>query len=377
MRILLTGGGTGGHFFPVIAVAEALRDLAREEKLAKLDLYFMAPEPYDKELLFENGITFIRNPAGKARRYFSILNIFDAFKTLYGIIKAVFQVFSIYPDVVFGKGGYASFPALFAARLLRIPVVIHESDTVPGRVNEWAGKFAKRVAVSYEEAASFFPNGKTAVTGNPLRKAILNPIKEGAAEFLKLEKNVPTILILGGSLGARIINDTVLEALPSLVERFQIIHQTGKDNFKEVRGAADAMLSESPNRSRYKPFDFINNLGIRMAAGAADIVVSRAGSTIFEIASWGLPSIIIPITDSNGDHQRKNAFAYARKGACSVIEEINLSPNLLVAEIVRIIENKEEREAMSEKAAAFGGRDAALAIAKELVSISLTHESKS
>ena len=142
MKILLTGGGTGGHVYPIIAVAEELNTIAREQKLANLELYFMSPSPYNEGILFNNKIIYKKNSAGKIRRYFSILNFFDLFVTAWGVIQSTWDIFRIYPDVVFGKGGYASFPALCAARLLRIPVVIHESDSVPGKVNLWASKFA-------------------------------------------------------------------------------------------------------------------------------------------------------------------------------------------------------------------------------------------
>ncbi|HPN89357.1 MAG TPA: glycosyltransferase, partial [Candidatus Paceibacterota bacterium] len=157
MKILFTGGGTGGHFYPVIAVAEEVKRICTEQKIVAPELYFMSDKPYNERALSDNGLKFVPVQAGKIRRYFSLMNFFDVFKTIFGSIRAIFTLFSIYPDVVFGKGGYASFPGLLAARLLRIPVVIHESDSHPGRVTLWAGKFAKRIAVSYPEAAKYFP----------------------------------------------------------------------------------------------------------------------------------------------------------------------------------------------------------------------------
>ena len=201
MKILLTGGGTGGHFYPIIAVAKAIRTISKEERLLDPTLYYMAPTQYDKRALFENGIIFEQSYAGKLRRYFSLKNFTDLFKTGIGVISALISVWRIYPDVVFGKGGYVSFPVLFAAKILGIPVIIHESDSHPGRVNLWAGKFAKRIAVSYKTAASYFPAERVAFTGNPVRKDIVEAIHEGAKEYLKLEDPVPTILILGGSQG--------------------------------------------------------------------------------------------------------------------------------------------------------------------------------
>ena len=191
MKILFTGGGTGGHFYPIIAVAEAIHSLEREKKLLEPLLYYAAPDPYDGDLLYANAITFVPTAAGKMRRYFSILNFIDMFKTAWGIARSMLRIFLLYPDVVFGKGGYASFPTLLAARVFRIPVVIHESDAVPGRVNAWAGKFAVKIAVSFPEAEKYFPKGKVAFTGNPVRKSALIPAREGVFDYLKMDPDIP------------------------------------------------------------------------------------------------------------------------------------------------------------------------------------------
>lgn len=376
MRILFTGGGSGGHFYPIIAISEEITSLVKEKRLLAPELYYMSPTPYDEGILYEHGITYKRNSAGKLRRYFSILNFFDLFRTAWGVLVSLVEVWKLYPDVVFGKGGYASFPALLAARILHIPVVIHESDTVPGRVNAWAGKFAARIAISYPEAAQYFPKGKAVVTGNPVRKEIAVPITEGAREFLKLESDIPVVLILGGSQGAAAINDVVVEGLSDLVEKFEIIHQVGAANLHEVQSTSAAVLLNSPHKIRYKAFDYLNPLAMRMAAGVASVVVSRAGSTIFEIASWGVPAILIPISDSNGDHQRENAFAYARAGAGEVIEERNLTSHVLAAELMRLATNQAAREQMRAGAKTFYKPDAAKLVAEEIVKIALSHEIK-
>lgn len=374
MKILLTGGGSGGHFYPVIAVAEALKDLQKEQHIVKPTLYYMAPEPYNKRLLFDNEIIFKKNPTGKLRRYFSLLNISDTFKTFWGVLKAIWTIFYIYPDAVFSKGGYGSFPAVFAAKLFRIPVIIHESDSVPGKTNLWAGKFAKRVAVSWPESAEYFPKEKVAFTGNPIRKSILQPIEDGAKKILKLENNLPVVLVLGGSLGAQKINDTIIDSLPEILEFCQIIHQTGKGGLKDAKSRASAILYNSEKESRYKVFDYLNDEAMRMAAGVADLVVSRAGSTIFEIANWSKPSIIIPISKSNGDHQRKNAYGYARNGACIVIEEPNLNANILTSEIKSLLADNDKLQTMSRAAQKFSRKDAARVIAQEIFNIALGHE---
>lgn len=374
MKILFTGGGTGGHFYPIIAVAEALNDQVRDRKLLEPELFYAAPDPYDRELLIANNIKFVKTSAGKQRRYFSILNFFDFFKTAWGVFRAVLRIFFLYPDVVFGKGGYASFPTLLAAKLFRIPVVIHESDSEPGRVNKWAGKFAQKVAISYPEAATFFPAGKVAHTGNPIRKAALVPAREGAHEFLKLKRDIPVIFITGGSQGAQAINEAVLSALPELLKDYQIVHQTGEEHIKEVEGRARVIMGDSLLMDRYKPFGYLNDLAVRMSAGAANLVISRAGSTIFEIASWGVPSIVIPLPTAAEDHQTKNAFAYARAGACSVVDQNNLTPGLLVSEVNRILTNESIRRQMGNAAKGFSRADSATLIANALLDIALTHE---
>ena len=375
MKILLTGGGTGGHFYPIIAVAESIRKIEKEQKLISSDLYYMAPVKYDETALFENGILFERSYAGKVRRYFSLLNVTDLFKTFFGLINALISVWRIYPDVVFGKGGYVSFPVLFAARILRIPVIIHESDSHPGRVNLWAGKFAQKIAISYKEAASYFPHDKVAFTGNPVRKAIVTTITDGAREYLKLDDTIPVILILGGSQGSQKINDAIIDILPELVKKYYVIHQTGKDNIDEMTNTVKVILNESMYRSRYIPFAYLNSLALRMAAGASSLVISRAGSQIFELALWQVPSIIIPIPPEVSHDQTSNAFAYAASGACSVIEEVNLAPHILAAEIERIIEKPGIAESMRKGAATFAHKDASDTIAREIIRIGLSHVS--
>lgn len=378
MKILLTGGGTGGHFYPIIAIAEELNKISRENRLIRPELFYMSTEPYNEGLLFENNIVFEKVPTGKIRRKFSlgnlILNFFDLFRILFGVLKALWRMFIIYPDVVFGKGGYASFPALFAARILQIPVVIHESDSKPGKVNAWAGKFARRVALSYPDAIEFFNREKTAYTGNPIRKEVEEALSIDAHEFFGFQKNVPTIVILGGSQGAKYINEVIMEALPELVLKYQIIHQTGQNNIDVINKTKEVVLQHNQHKDRYKPFAYLNLLNLRMAAGVADIIISRAGSTIFEIASWGKPSIIIPIPEPTSHDQRTNAYSYARSGAAIVIEEKNLAEGVLMSEIERILTNLNEKEKMQNAAFTFSRRNAAKLIAEEIIGIALEHE---
>jgi UDP-N-acetylglucosamine--N-acetylmuramyl-(pentapeptide) pyrophosphoryl-undecaprenol N-acetylglucosamine transferase len=377
MKIILTGGGTGGHFYPLIAVAEEVRRIESERKLARIEMRYFSDVPYDEEALMEQGISFTQIPAGKLRVYFSIQNFFDIFKTGWGALIAFWKVLMYAPDVIFAKGAYASFPTLLAGRLLGIPVIIHESDAAPGRVTSWAGKFAEYIAVSYPDAASFFPKERVAHTGQPVRGAISHPESIGAYEYLGFSRDIPIVWIVGGSSGAQIINDVILEALPTLVGDYQVIHQTGKANFEAVTQTAEVILKDNPFKSRYKPIAYLNPLALRMCAGASALVISRAGSFIFEIAAWALPSIIVPFKKSNNDHARKNAYAYARAGACVVIEESNLSPNLLVSEIARILAHAEIKLQMKSSARQFALNDAAQVIARKMIEIGLSHEEDS
>jgi UDP-N-acetylglucosamine--N-acetylmuramyl-(pentapeptide) pyrophosphoryl-undecaprenol N-acetylglucosamine transferase len=376
MKILFTGGGTGGHFYPIIAVAQAVREKAKERRILPPLLYFMAPAKYNPRALFDNDIEYVYAPAGKMRRYFSLLNITDAFKTIFGCAVALIKMYSLYPDIIFSKGGYASFPALFAARLLKIPVIIHESDSRPGKVNGWAGKFARKIALSYPTAAQYFrtDKNKIAYTGNPIRKEIEEPLFNGAHEFLQLEQDVPVILVLGGSQGATMINNVVLEALPELLNKYQIIHQTGRANIEEVKQTVSVSLKDHTYAYRYHPFDYLNELALRMSAGVAKVIISRAGSTIFEIAAWGIPSIIIPLPHSVSHDQTTNAFAYSKTGAASIIEEDNLSSHILIEEINRIYDSPEITRIMKEKARAFARTDSADIIANAILDIALEHE---
>ncbi len=375
MRIVFTGGGTGGHFYPIIAVAESVRKIADEEKILRMDLYYYSDAPYDKEALFENGIEYRYVPAGKRRLYASFQNFIDMFKTGLGFLQALGSLFFLYPDVVFGKGGYASFPVLLAARVLGIPVVIHDSDSIPGRVNIWAGKFAKRVAISYAEASTYFPKERVALTGQPIRKDLMERKTEGAFEYLKLDPTVPTILVLGGSLGAEAINTAIVEALPELLKTYQVIHQTGIRNFDEVKSQAEFLIgNDKALLERYRPFAFLNSLSLKMSAGAASLVVTRAGSMLFEIASWGVPCIVIPIPQEVSRDQKSNAFAYARHGGGVVIEQGNLSTPIIVSEARRIIDDQTRWKNMSLAAKHFSTPDAADKIARLIVDMALSHE---
>ena len=379
MKIAFTGGVTGGHFYPIIAITEGIQDLVREKRLIAPTLYYLAPSAFDEKALFENGLIYINIPAGKIRRYASFRNITDVFITFYGILKAIIILFSLYPDVVVSKGGHGSVPTVIAAHLLRIPIIIHESDAKPGRANLLAAKFATKIAISFDSAAPYFPKkvqSRIARTGTPIRKALMRVETEGARQYLNLEAGIPTIVIFGGSQGAVKINDIVLAALPEIVSFANVIHQTGQANFKEVEAMGGVILTKNPNASRYHPMNYLDQVSIQRVAGVADLIVSRAGANcISEISFWKKPSILIPIPESISHDQRMNAYAYAGTGAAIVIEEENLTPHLLVSEMHRIMGDEALSKKMSASAEGFTEPDAARVLADAVLSIALSHES--
>lgn len=374
MKIVLLGGGSGGHFYPLQAVARALRTIAEEERILSLDLILMGDKPFDMDALRDEDIRYEYIPSGKLRRYFSLHNISDSFKTIHGIFSALWKFTFHPPDVIFSKGGYDSFPVLFAARIYRIPVVIHESDAVPGLVNTWSSKFARRVGVSFPEAVRYFPEDKVALIGNPIRSTLLGGSEDEAFDIFNLESGVPTILILGGSQGAQKINDAVLALLPELIEKAQIIHQTGSANVDMVKKESEVVIGQNPHKKRYHAYGFLTPGQLRNASFVADVVLSRAGAgSIFECAAWGVASVLIPLVGSAQDHQRENAYNYARTGAAEVIEEANLIPHILLAALMKIIEDPKHKNEMKQAARTFARIDAARKIADELIRLGL-HE---
>jgi UDP-N-acetylglucosamine--N-acetylmuramyl-(pentapeptide) pyrophosphoryl-undecaprenol N-acetylglucosamine transferase len=378
MKIVFTGGGTGGHFYPLIAVAEAIHAIVARERLLEPQLFYIAPTPYDEEALFQNDIAYIKGSAGKVRRYASIANVTDFFRTGFGVIGAFFTLLRLYPDVVFSKGGYASVPTVIAAHLLHIPIVIHESDSKPGRANLLAAKYATRIAITFESSIAFFPKSsqnKIARTGIPVRAKLSEPLPEGAAQELGLDLTVPTVFIIGGSTGSVRINELILSGLPDLVASVNVIHQTGKVNYEEVKSTAGVILANSPHKERYHVFPYLSLESIRRAAGAATVIVSRAGSTsITEISLWGKPAILIPIPENVSHDQRTNAYAYARTGAAVVLEEDNMTPHILVSEIKRISMDPVIARTMGDQGKSFANAGSAELIASELLAIGLSHE---
>jgi UDP-N-acetylglucosamine--N-acetylmuramyl-(pentapeptide) pyrophosphoryl-undecaprenol N-acetylglucosamine transferase len=367
MKIVLTGAG-GGHFYPLIAVAERVYKEAFVQKIVQPEFYFFSDKPYDETLLYETDIKFVEIPAGKLSLFFSPAVILEILKTTYGCFLALLKLYSLYPDVVFAKGGYASFPTLFAARILSIPVVVHESDTVPGRTTKWAGKFASRVALSYPEAAKFYPKERVALTGQPVRDALLPP--ENYVRNYE-GKDRPVILILGGSQGSQRINEATLLLLPDLLKKYDIVHQVGKDNFAIMKEITGQVLAGHEFKDHYFVDGFID---MSIFYSKVDLVITRAGSSMFEMALWQLPMIVIPIPKAISRDQVSNAYAMAGHGVAFVIEEENTGPRILLTEIDKIFEDRQIYKKMSQGGLYFeNSRHAATTIARELLRISLSH----
>lgn len=377
MKIVLTGGGTGGHFYPLIAVAEGIEDLCNERRLVEPQLFYFGPAPFDAIALAEHDIEHV--PVGAARiKKDGRPNIFGLVRTFFATLGAFSDIFSIYPDVIFSTGGYAAFPTLFWARILGIPVIIYDADAKPGRVSLWSAKFARWIALAHPDAAAAFSEKlkpKMARTGHPIRKEIESPAREGGYEFLKLDSSVPTVFIMGGSQGARTINEAVLDALPTLLQKYNVVHQAGAANLTEVSGIASVSLRDSQYKERYRPFGLLNALALKMTAGIVSVVVARAGSgSIFEIASWGIPAILVPIPLDVSHDQTENAFSYARAGGALVIEQRNLTPHVLIAEIDRLVADAELRGKMKEAAKTYARPQAGKKIAQILLETALEHE---
>ena len=338
MKILFTGGGTAGHIFPIVAV---IREMKRNYPYAGLEFFYLGPkDKFAKDLFLKEGVEVKTILAGKVRRYFSFQNVIDMFKLPIGIFQAFYHIFIISPDLIFSKGGYGSIATSISGRILMVPIFLHESDISPGLANRIVGQFALEIFVSFSvKKTEYFPAKKMLSVGNPVRREILNGSKEGAKKLFNITGEKPVILILGGSQGAQRINDKILSILPNILKDYEIIHQTGRKNFEQVRKEAEVVIT-GDSKKYYHPSPFLNETEIANAYSVADLIISRAGAgTIFEIAFMGKPSILVPLPESAQDHQVKNAYAYAENGAALVIEEANLSPHFVLERIRNLFSN--------------------------------------
>jgi UDP-N-acetylglucosamine--N-acetylmuramyl-(pentapeptide) pyrophosphoryl-undecaprenol N-acetylglucosamine transferase len=377
-RVVLTGGGSGGHIYPLLAVAEALQ--AKCDQLhAPVEFSYLGPKDAYSALLSQRGLPVYPIASGKMRRYFSIDNFLDGPKFVIGFFQALWKLYLIMPDVVFSKGGTGALPVVVAAWFYRIPIAIHDSDAQPGLTNVTSGRFATRVFLSFARAAAFFRANKVEVTGSPLRTELLGErvSHEAAKEIMGFDKTQPLVLIIGGSQGAQRINEFVLANLPQFVAMTSVLHQTGPGNFAEVEKLSKVALANAPITYRYVPVGYFGGGGTGSASGdmataltAADVVVARSGSSVCEFASFGLPAILIPLSTSANDHQRVDAYEFAATGAAIVIEEANLLPGIFFAQLTNILTDADLRAKMSAASSAFFIPGAADKIADGLMRMS-------
>ncbi|OGN02361.1 MAG: hypothetical protein A2655_01350 [Candidatus Yanofskybacteria bacterium RIFCSPHIGHO2_01_FULL_43_42] len=370
MRILLVGGGSGGHVYPVIAIANVLKERGDAKLLLLGDDKFMRPAAE------ENGLQFRPVMSGKLRRYFSLLIFLDIFKFPIGLFQSLWHIFWFMPDVVFAKGGYVSVLPALVAKLYLIPLYIHESDSVPGLANKFLGRLANKIFISFQISAAYFDKSKTVLTGNPVRRDLLTGDRNEAAKLFSLSPDKKTVFVYGGSQGAQKINDIVLESLVMMVGKdLQMIHQCGSGQYETVKKLVDKFVKEGEGgygdaiTQHYRLEPFLDLGKVRAAYALADVIVSRAGaSNIFEIAAVGKPAIIIPITASSGNHQLNNAMAFNKHGAV-MIEEENLTPHIVLSQIEYLLK-PENYEAVSQKIKSFATPDATDKIAEAILSIS-------
>ncbi len=370
-RILLTGGGSGGHLFPLIAVAEELQRQAAK-KGVNLELQFLGDTRLIRSIIGNTGIKFKEITSPKWRRYTSVNNFIDILKAPVGFLQALFYVWKYMPDIIFAKGGYDSFLPSIVGKLMMIPIAIHESDVVPGKANVHLSKLASKIFISFEASQKYFKGNKVLLTGNPIRGGILSGSDRiSALSGFSLNPEKPTVLITGASQGAKIINDTLLLAIVELVKNFQVIHQSGPNNYDEVNRRILEIVKEGEGnygkevQENYRLYPLFDLDQMAMAYAAADVIVSRAGAgSIFEIAAVGKPAVIIPLKNSANNHQLANAREFTKFGAI-IIEEDNLTSHILINEIKEAYKSRAER---SEKIKEFAITDAAAKIADNLLS---------
>ncbi len=368
MKILFTGGGSGGHIFPIIAVVREMRRMMPQET----KLYYLGPKDDWVDIyLSQEEIEINEISSGKIRRYFTpqaiILDILDLFRVVIGFFQALFIIFRINPDLVFSKGGYGSLPTVFAAKILGIPIFMHESDISPGLVNRITSKLALEIFTAFEKTEYFKPE-KVIPVGNPITREVFSGGSEqGGKELLGLIGGRPVVFIIGGSQGAQRINDFLFLVLPDILKEFEIIHQCGANNFQNVANES-RVVAKGDFRKYYHLFPFLRENELREAYFNADIIVSRAGSgAIFTIAALGKPSILIPLPESAQNHQVKNAYFFAEKGAGVSLEEENLTPQFFLEKLRLLSPGTEDAERMKILAKEFARPMAAKVIARYLL----------
>jgi len=323
-KIVLTGGGSAGHVTPNIALYEELK---KDYKC----FYIGSHDGIEKKLIADHDMPYYSISTGKLRRYLSAKNFTDMFRVLRGFSDAKKALKEVSPDVVFSKGGFVAVPVVLAARSLKIPVIIHESDITPGLATKISAKFAKKICVSFKETVEFLPKEKTVFTGTPIRKFLFAGNALKAKNMCNFSDDKPIILAMGGSLGSVKLNTYLQESLEELLNLYNIAHIVGKNNINKA----------FENTKGYKQFEYLNE-ELPDLLSLSDIIVSRAGANaISEFLALRKPSLLIPLSKaaSRGD-QILNAESFKKQGFAKVIFEENLTKDNLISEIMNLYENK-------------------------------------
>ena len=371
MRLIIAGGGTGGHVTPALATLAALR-----ERLggAPLELLWIGTrDGVERRIAQEQGIPFGTIQAGKLRRYLSAENVIDFGRIPVGVAQALAKVARFRPDVVFSTGGFVAVPTVTAAGLLRRRVLIHEQTAQFGLANRLSLPFATTIALPYEASRAFVPatRRRIVVTGNPVRADLFAGDAAEGARQLGLDPALPTIYVTGGARGARTINTTLAAILPELLTRYQVIHSRGTQEERPTLADLRAVAATLPAalRSRYVVREFVGP-ELPHVYALASLVVGRAGAgTVAELAALGKPSILIPLPGTGGDEQTKNARLLAEAGGATMIREEELTPAGLTAAIDRLLAPDEAAALarMGEAARTQSPGDAAGRLAEELL----------
>lgn len=333
-RIVLTGGGTAGHVTPNIALLPAL---LREN----YDIHYIGSyDGIERKLIEELNIPYYGISSGKLRRYFDPKNFSDPFKVIKGYLEASSLMKKLKPDVVFSKGGFVSVPVVLAAKRRGISVIIHESDMTPGLANKMCIPSAKKVCANFPETIKYLPKGKAVLTGTPIRQELFSGNKIKGIDFCGFTVNKPVILVIGGSTGSVVVNEAVRAILPTLLEKYQVIHLCGKDKL-------DERFKKTPG---YVQYEYIKTELCDLLT-AADLVVSRAGANaICELLALRKPHILIPLSaaSSRGD-QLLNAESFERQGFSYVLKEESLTADSLIEAVDSVYNNRKTYvEAMSQ-----------------------------
>lgn len=351
IRVIISGGGTGGHIFPAIAIAGALKKIMPDVNI----LFVGAIGRMEMEKVPSAGYKIVGLTISGFQRRLTWKNLSFPFKVLAALVDAKKIIRDFKPDVVVGVGGYASGPVIRVASRMKIPAVLQEQNSYPGITNKLLASKAAKICVAYDNMERFFPKEKIFFTGNPVRQDILNLSgkRERGQEFFNMNPAMPVVLAIGGSLGARTINDSILSGLEIFVKNgMQLIWQTGKSYSQKAKEAVVPFHEKGIYAS-----DFIAKMDLAYAT--ADIVVSRAGAiSISELCLIKKPAILVPSPNVAEDHQTKNAMALVNHQAAIMVTDSDAAETLIPV-IMELLNNRSKREHLESNIAALGKADAA------------------